>query len=474
MPAVFGEGLQIDWRLTPLDAMARWPADLPVFLMHSGRLDPRWSRYSVLAQPVGALRFTGERTEHIGPGDPFTHTVWRDHPLTDLRQALRHDAGRSLWLGYLGYDTGRWIEHLPAGPTDDRGWPVMQFERCTGWLVYDGLHRIWTAHGSYAEDGPPRLDDPPAATQDTPGFSAGPPQPQQPRADYEQGVQRVLDYIAAGDVFQVNLTQRLTSAFAGDPRALFAALARVSPAWYGCYGELTRFNDHEPAHAIASTSPELFLELDHDGGVVTRPIKGTRPSTTPADELRNSAKDAAELNMIIDLMRNDLGRVCTYGSVQVAQPRTIESHPTVHHGVATVAGRLHPSKDLVDLLRATMPGGSITGAPKVRAMQIIDELEPVRRGPYCGTLGMIHGDAMRMNIAIRTMLIEQPTESLTAIGADDADSGNDLAFRGGRVDFSVGGGIVADSTPTGEYEETMAKASAMLTALGAEKNSTYR
>ncbi|MEM9414495.1 MAG: anthranilate synthase component I family protein [Planctomycetota bacterium] len=450
MPAVFGDGLQIDWHCTPLEALAQWPADRPVFLMHSGRFDPRWSRYSVLAQPDAAIRFNGQHTEHLGL-DHLPTANWQHSPMPDLRTALADDAGRSLWLGYLGYDTARWIEHLPHGPADDRGWPIMQFERCPGWLVYDGLTQTWAAHGSYAETGPPALADPPPPPQSAPGFIAGLPHPLQTRTAYEAAVQRVLDYIAAGDVFQVNLTQRFTSTFAGNPRALFAALAQVSPAWYGCYGELTRFSNTEPTRAIASTSPELFLETDHQGGVITRPIKGTRPCTVPAETLRDSEKDAAELNMIIDLMRNDLGRVCAYGSVKVTQPRTIESHPTVHHGVATVAGRLHPTKDNIDLLRATMPGGSITGAPKIRAMQIIDELEPVRRGPYCGTIGMIHGQAMCMNIAIRTLLTQTPRDGSQ-----------------GRVDFAVGGGIVADSTPADEYDETLAKARAMMDALGAK------
>ncbi len=452
MPALFRDGLQLDWHKTPAQALAHWPADRPVFMLHSGRLDPRWSRYSVLAEPQGAVRFDGPHIHHHGLDglNPRASSITH-HPIAGLRQTLRADADRSLWLGYLGYDTARWIEDLPDAPDDDRGWPVMQFERCPGWLVFDALTRTWTAHGRYATDGPPRLNDTPAPS----AFEAGPPQPYHPRDAYERSVQRVLDYIAAGDVFQVNLTQRMTSTFEGDPRALFAALSAASPAWYGCYGELTRFDTAEPRRAIASTSPELFLQVDEDERVITRPIKGTRPASTAASELEHSAKDAAELNMIIDLMRNDLGRVCSYGTVRVEQPRTIESHPTVHHGVATVAGRLHAGKDLFDLLRATMPGGSITGAPKVRAMQIIDELEPVRRGPYCGAIGMIHGNTMRLNIAIRTLLVEQP---IPGAGGTPAP---------GRVDFSVGGGIVADSTPASEYEETLAKAEALVTALSA-------
>jgi para-aminobenzoate synthetase component 1 len=161
-------------------------------------------------------------------------------------------------------------------------------------------------------------------------------------------------------------------------------------------------------------------------------------------ELLESAKDQAELNMIIDLERNDLGRVCEIGSVRVTQPRTIEAHPTVYHGVATVEGRLRPDVDLLDLLRATFPGGSITGAPKIRAMEIIEELEPTRRGPYCGAIGYLSADGhIEFNIAIRTMIM-----------------------KAGRVHVPVGGGIVADSDPADEYEETLVKARAMLGALG--------
>jgi len=204
-----------------------------------------------------------------------------------------------------------------------------------------------------------------------------------------------------------------------------------------------------PGRAVVSTSPELFFRLDRDGAVTTRPIKGTRPASADPEELLGSAKDAAELTMIVDLLRNDLGRVCDYGSVRVPEARVLETHPTVHHTTATVTGKLHPSKTVSDLLKAVMPGGSITGAPKVRAMQIIDELEPVRRGPYTGAIGYIQGGTACFNIAIRSMLVESDEQ-----GA-------------GRVDFGVGGGIVADSTPADEYHETLHKASAMMTALKA-------
>jgi para-aminobenzoate synthetase component 1 len=219
-------------------------------------------------------------------------------------------------------------------------------------------------------------------------------------------------------------------------------LLESAPARYGGYLDFGDF-------ALLCNSPELFLRVARipvsgRREVITRPIKGTRPRTPGMEaELRDSAKDAAELNMIIDLERNDLGRVCEIGSVRVTEPRTIEAHPTVYHGVATIEGVQRNDVGLVDLLRATFPGGSITGAPKIRAMQIIDELEPVRRGPYCGAIGYLAGDGrIELNVAIRTMIV-----------------------KGQSVYIPVGGGIVADSDPAAEYSETLVKARAMLDAL---------
>ena len=438
-------GVQLDWPHDPLDVLARWPADRRVFMLHSARPDARWARYTVIAEPGLALRHRAGRTQFSDPGDVLAQRLKLTHqPLADLRHAFDADAGRSLWLGYLGYDLARSIERLPHPTADDRGWPDFQLERCDGWLVLDNQSGAWSAHGRYAEHGPPSL----AEVDHDAFFSAGPIHPDQPAEAVQRSIQRVIDYIAAGDVFQVNLAQRFSGPFAGSPRALYRALGRQSPAWYGCFGELARFDNDEPVRSLASISPELFLDCDHAGAVVTRPIKGTRPSSAPADELRDSDKDQAELAMIVDLMRNDLGRVCAYGSVRVQESRAIESHPTVHHGVATICGKLHPSRDLIDLLRATLPGGSITGAPKVRAMQIIDELEPSRRGPYCGAIGMIRGNQARLNIAIRTVLIEQAT-----------------AQGKGRADVWAGGGIVADSDPAAEYQEMLDKARAMRKAL---------
>jgi para-aminobenzoate synthetase component 1 len=255
-------------------------------------------------------------------------------------------------------------------------------------------------------------------------------------------VRRAIDYIEAGDCFQVNLSQRLLTPARLHPLRLYERLRRRNPAPFAGYLDLGDF-------VVLSASPERFLRVT-DGWVETRPIKGTRPRAhTPAEdeaaaaELLHSAKDRAENVMIVDLLRNDLGRVCRYGSVQVPEVCRLESYPFVHHLVSQVRGRLREDRTPVDLLRAAFPGGSVTGAPKVRAMEIIAELEPTARGAYCGSLGFLGLDgSMDSNLLIRT-------------------------FTQGRgwLQFPVGGGIVADSTPEAEYEETLHKAAGLLRAL---------
>jgi anthranilate/para-aminobenzoate synthase component I len=265
------------------------------------------------------------------------------------------------------------------------------------------------------------------------------------RDDYVQAVQRCKEYIAAGDIYQVNLSQRFTASFQGDPYALYLRLMKENGALYGAYLDFEDF-------VLISNSPELFFRVrpqpDGSRTIVTRPIKGTRRRAPGMDiELRDSVKDQAELNMIVDLERNDLGRICQVGSVKVTQPRVIEAHPTVYHGVATIEGILRPEVTFADILRAMFPGGSVTGAPKIRAMQIIEALEPVHRGPYCGAIGYLAPDgSMEFNIAIRTMIIKD-----------------------GLVHIPVGGAVVADSTPAGEYDETLVKAKAMFDSLSIDR-----
>jgi para-aminobenzoate synthetase component 1 len=263
------------------------------------------------------------------------------------------------------------------------------------------------------------------------------------RDGYEAAVARVVEYIRAGDCFQVNLSQRLLASLREHPLDLYDRLRRLNPAPFAAYFDAGNFQ-------ILSASPERFLRVDSEGEVETRPIKGTRPRGKTIEEdarlvhdLASSTKDRAENIMIVDLLRNDIGKVCKYGSVRVPKVCEVETFRYVHHLVSEVRGMLGPGKGPLDLLAAAFPGGSVTGAPKVRAMEIIAELEPTARGPYCGCLGWIGFDgAMDTNILIRT-------------------------FTAGRgwVQFPVGGGIVAESDPAGEYEETLHKAAGLLRAL---------
>ena len=342
------------------------------------------------------------------------------------------------WIGWLGYDLGRWFERIPSIAMDDLNLPLMEFT----W--HERVRAIDHATGQEHELACRPLAEGQIELPEAMPRDSFPVRGNFSRPAYESAVQRAIDYIAAGDIFQVNLSQRFTAPLIEEPAVIYQRLRQAAPAWFGAYL-------HYGDHALLCNSPELFLRVMPDEAgrrrILTRPIKGTRPrGAGMREQLDASIKDQAELNMIVDLERNDLGRICRIGSVKVSERRAVETHPTVYHGVATVEGVLRDGVGLVDMLRATFPGGSITGAPKIRAMQIIEELEPMRRGPYCGAIGFLSVDGhIDLNIAIRTMIIE-----------------------GGRVHVPVGGGIVADSVPAEEYEETIVKARAMLAALGVE------
>lgn len=262
--------------------------------------------------------------------------------------------------------------------------------------------------------------------------------------DYLAAVTKAKEYIKSGDIYQVNLSQRFQARTSLEAFNIYRRLRTLSPSYFSAYldaGDLQ----------ILSSSPERFLRLEKNI-VTTMPMKGTRPrgETQKQDillknELLNSQKDKAELTMIVDLERNDLGRVCNYDSIKVAKLRQVEKYNTVFQTTASICGRLHRDKDRVDLLRACFPGGSITGCPKIRSMEIIEELEPTRRSIYTGALGYLDfGGDMDFNILIRTILKKQ-----------------DWLY------FSAGGGIVADSKPEEEYNETLVKAKAMMEAVGA-------
>jgi para-aminobenzoate synthetase component 1 len=363
------------------------------------------------------------------------------------------------WVGFVSYEAGMAVEGIRPTTAADVALPAICFALYDTVAVFDRFQGRWYAVGvdwpaGCGIDRPPveeRLAEvragleaagaaPPIAWE---AAACPPPVPTITRQAYLDSVRRAKRYIEAGDVYQVNLTRRFTTTTTATPLELYRRLRRANPSNFAA---LLQWGDQ----AVISSSPELFLDL-RDGLVVTRPIKGTRPRTgDPAldsvrrGELAHSEKDRAELTMIVDLLRNDLGRVCRFGSVRVRSAAELEEHPTVYHLVGTVEGRLRPECGWVDLLRAAMPGGSITGAPKIRAMQIIDELEPACRSVYCGSIGYVGLDgSMCLNIAIRTMVMDR-----------------------GKLHLFAGGGIVADSDPEDEYEETLAKAAGMLRALG--------
>ncbi len=345
-----------------------------------------------------------------------------NNPLDALQWISDHlissEPGR--WTGFLSYDLVRLFEQLPSNAVDDLNLPLFVFTFHPHAQAPAPRSPLVTHHSSL-------ITQPLTST-----FT---------RDRYIQAVEKTINYIRSGDIFQANLSQRFTLPTPEDPRAIYSTLQQQSPAKYAAFLDYGDF-------ALASNSPELFFRIapaaDGARTITTRPIKGTRPSNPGADiELANSVKDQAELNMIVDVERNDLGRICTIGSIRVTDPRSIEPHPTVYHGVATIEGTLQPQVSFCQILSALFPTGSVTGAPKIRAMQIIDELEPTRRGPYCGAIGYLDSSGMiEFNVAIRTMI-----------------------FKNNQVHIPVGGGIVADSNPQAEYAETLTKAQAMFRAL---------
>lgn len=358
-------------------------------------------------------------------------------------------------VGYLSYDLKDHIEDLPKGPPDDIGIPDMMFGLYASSVSYDSLTgkcRISASGFGPDADGlaRSRLSELKGRLRGAPveGGCSGMPavdglESNYSRLEYMKMVRLAKEYIRKGDIYQVNLSQRFSARLGSAPEDLYRRLRELSPAPFASYLD---FGDAQ----ILSSSPERFLRKSGDG-IETRPIKGTRPrgSDSRSDEamekeLAASAKDMAEHVMIVDLERNDLGRVSRYGTVAPVESAVVEKYANVFHLVSTVSGTVRPGVDAVDCLRAAFPGGSITGAPKIRAMEIIGELENVRRSVYTGAIGYIGFDGnMDTSIVIRTFVI-----------------------KGGRVYFQVGGGIVADSDPEAEYRETLDKAEGLMRALG--------
>lgn len=438
--------------------MARWPGNVPLAaLLSGGERASRWSRWSVLAPLTGPVL---DLAEHA-----------------DIPRALRsvsaqgaHDAGRDPdapvfvggWVGWIGYDAGvafeptaRWAHKTPA-PGSGRGW----LARCDGAYVYDRLTDRWFGCGvdGGAVDALPRIGE--HADRDL-GFVVDGLASVQGQAAYERAVARAVEYVHAGDIFQANIAHQMRCGFEGSSRGAFLRMHAVAQPWFGALLEDWRSRTRR---TIASISPELFLETDFaTGDIVTRPIKGTRDAgeASSAESLAMSGKDSAELAMIVDLMRNDLSRVCEVGSVRVERDREIERHASgagstgVYHGVATVRGTLREGAGFAEVLAASFPPGSVTGAPKIRAMQVIDELEPFARGAYCGAIGFLSDcGLLRLSVAIRTATIEGVATT------------GDIDRVRGELTFPVGAGIVAESDPAEEWRETLAKAASVVAALG--------
>ncbi len=441
-------------------------ADLPYpALLESSRYDGQQGHYSILAwEPYKKITCRSHQVEmenllkntsYVKVGNPFSilSSEFNKHRISpDFRLPFAGGA-----IGYFSYDLRHQIESLPQ--LCNYQLPVADFTLCfydkaiifdhkkgaTYWVGKNsnGIKKILRKREICLKK-PQEISHPVRGCSDCKlysNFSA--------RA-YKSAIQKIIDYIGAGDIFQANLSQRFEGDCNEDGLRIYQRLRSINPAPFSAF---LRYPEFE----IISSSPERFLLLDGDK-VTTRPIKGTRKRIAGHDafndkmkkELLNSKKDHAELAMIVDLERNDLGRVCSYGSIKVREHAVLETYPTVFHLVSTIEGELHrPRFDEFDLIRAAFPGGSITGAPKIRAMEIIEELEPVARNVYTGSIGYIsfHG-RMDMNILIRTM----------------------LKFDN-RIYMQFGGGIVADSDPDSEYEETINKGDALFKAVGAENYS---
>ncbi len=431
-----------------------------VALLHSALPSSDESRFSFLAcRPFARLEARG----HLCRLSAGSRTAvlyanpWRLASSLMLRYELLEERDLPFPLGaaigFWGYEMGRIASDSP--------WPDLSLGFYDSLCAFDHrLDRCWAVSTGMRFDGSRcaglarrrmeswrrRMEEDPAEGGPREEFWTGPARSSLQEEGFLRRVERALGYIGAGDIYQVNLSRRIELPFGGDPMDLYSRLAEVSPApfsaWLDC-GET----------ALASASPESFLRMA-GRHVRTRPIKGTRPRHADprrdallARELERSPKERAELVMITDLMRSDLGRICEYGSVEAPSSFALESFPQVHHQVATVEGMLREGTSHLEALEACFPPGSVTGAPKARAMEIIGELEPVERGPYTGAVGYLgFNQISHLSVAIRTAFL-----------------------REGRASFSTGAGIVADSDPRSEWRETEDKASGFLRAARSEE-----
>jgi len=449
------------------------------FFLDSATINEKTGRYSF----IGYDPFLTVMSKGNNILTQNRHSITRKvgNPLDELRNLLSNfhldNSFESIpftcgAVGYFAYDLCHFIEKLPDTTIDDIEFPEMCFSFYDTVIGFDHLkNKCYLMSVDFKPYSNKRTEK--RIDQALRMISNGWNMPTEEESrlsrrrikrkiisnfskeNYLRAVECAKQYINAGDIYQVNLSQRFQTQTETSPYEIYKRLRKINPAPFSCY---LRFDNKY----IISSSPERFLSLrntldstgKHSEGIVrniqTRPIKGTRPrykdeniNAKMKEDLLSSKKDDAELAMIVDLERNDLGRVCKYNTVKVTEKKELEEHPTLYHLVATVEGELHSRYDSIDLIKATFPGGSITGAPKVRAMQIIDELEPTKRSVYTGAIGYLSFNGnIDFNIAIRTFLAK-----------DD------------HIYFQVGGGIVADSNPEDEYEETLHKARALIDTL---------
>ncbi len=457
---VAGVAKRIALKCSPEQVFAGWPRDVPLAAIWSAGGGPH-ARWTVLAQPASVARAVPHENTVVTTLKALLE-VALDTATTEFTgpDAPPFQGGI---IGVLEYELGSVLE--PAVLRGGKGslpgpGATVEVHRCDDALMFDHLRGQWWAVGN------PPIPEGGEVSQEIheggAGFEVGPLASRWSPAEYVNAVRQALDYIHAGDVYQVNVAHRLSAAFSGNPRAFFMALASSAQPWHGAYVETAD-------RVVASASPELFMSFDPESrALTTRPMKGTRKAGAEAD-LHDSGKDRAELNMITDLMRNDVGKVSELGTVRVEQERSMERHGAgdgaLVQTTATVRGRLRDGLTAVDALASMFPAGSITGCPKVRAMQIIRELEVVERAVYCGSIGFVSRSGhAAFNVAIRTATLVPAAGSKPSQGGHEPtvwDTSTSATLR-----YSVGAGIVAESDPQAEWQETLDKAAVLRRAVG--------
>ncbi|GIU34447.1 aminodeoxychorismate synthase component I [Shewanella colwelliana] len=449
----------LDWNFSTTEVFGHFAEHKWAVLLDSANAEHPNARYDIMSySPVATLVTRGELTEitHINATGEKNLLCSREDPFSLLARTIKHyfPISQSVNLPFSGgalgsfsYDLGRRVESLPHIAQQDIALPEMNVGLYTWALIYDRCETQWSLvhyHGSAAlESTLAEIESQLSVAPTHTHFSLTHDwQPQISQHDYSEKFDTVQRYLHSGDCYQINLTQRFDAQYQGDEWQAYLKLRASNKAPFSAFIRL-------PQHSILSISPERFIQLN-GSDIETKPIKGTLPrSSDPvldklaAATLAASEKDRAENVMIVDLLRNDIGKVAQAGSVGVPHLFDIESFPAVHHLVSTVTAKLDSRYSGCDLLRAAFPGGSITGAPKIRAMEIIEELEPSRRSIYCGTIGYISQDGkMDTNITIRTLVTEDQ-----------------------HIYCWAGGGIVADSNVDAEYQESYDKVSRILPIL---------